>query len=269
MCTVARSSGPYWSSVVAAAARTGLRGSGSMRQGATPIAPCPPGSGPAMVGVVPGAVCCDHRWRRRAGRDLACHRGIGVPGLRRSVAPARVDAGTLGAHPRRPAAAASGAGALRRLGLWAHPGAAASVVCAGAQRGRRDDRVGADRRGDRCGASAHRCPAGASGGHGARLAARCPLTRRLAVRAGVPRAGAVRTGAEHPCLPRPRSPLGNAVTALGAAAAAIRRCFGATLRTPAWSLIVTITGGRLLRPLRRSGWKPAPPWRLRCHRRNR
>ena len=65
--------------------------------------------------------------------------------------------------------------------------------------------------------------------------------------------GLVRTGAEDPCLPRPRSPLGNAVAALGAAAAAIRRSFGATLPTPAWSLIVTITGGRLLRPLRRFG----------------
>lgn len=190
MCTVARSSGPYWSAGGGRCGADRLRASGSVRQGATPIAPCPSGSGPGIVGVVPGAVCCDHRLRRGAGRDLACHRGIGVPGLRRSVTPARVDAGTLDTHPRWPAAAASGAGALRRLGLWPHPGAAASMVCARPQRGRRDDRVGADRCGDRCGASAHRSPAGASRGHGARLAARCPLTRRLAVRAGVPRAGA-------------------------------------------------------------------------------
>jgi Domain of unknown function (DUF6431) len=54
--------------------------------------------------------------------------------------------------------------------------------------------------------------------------------------------------------PSGRSPLWHAVEALGAAAAAIRRFFGAALHTSAWALIVLITAGRLLRPARtRSG----------------
>ena len=58
---------------------------------------------------------------------------------------------------------------------------------------------------------------------------------------------------EDPVLPQPnRCALWFAVDALGAAAARIRRLFGTEMRTPAWSLIVLITGGRLLRP------SPAP-----------
>ena len=54
---------------------------------------------------------------------------------------------------------------------------------------------------------------------------------------------------DDPALPQPnRSALWFAVDALGAAAAKIRRLFGTAVRTPAWSLIVLITGGRLLRP---------------------
>lgn len=55
---------------------------------------------------------------------------------------------------------------------------------------------------------------------------------------------------EDPALPPPnRSALWHAVEALGAAAAAMRRMFGTSLRTTAWPLIVLITAGRLLRPL--------------------
>ncbi|UQX11610.1 hypothetical protein [Candidatus Mycobacterium methanotrophicum] len=45
-----------------------------------------------------------------------------------------------------------------------------------------------------------------------------------------------------------RTPLAYAVDALGAAAAAVRRFFGAVLEASGWQLIVLITGGRLLRP---------------------
>jgi hypothetical protein len=48
--------------------------------------------------------------------------------------------------------------------------------------------------------------------------------------------------------PKGRSPLWRAVDALSAAAAAIRRFFGAALHTSGWALIVLITAGRLLRP---------------------
>jgi hypothetical protein len=49
------------------------------------------------------------------------------------------------------------------------------------------------------------------------------------------------------------SPLGDAVAALGAAAAAARRFFGADeFDTSAWEFIVLISGGRLLRPPRRA-----------------
>lgn len=54
--------------------------------------------------------------------------------------------------------------------------------------------------------------------------------------------------------PSGRSPLWHAIETLGAAAAAIRRFFGAALSTSAWALIMLITAGRLLRPaLTRSG----------------
>lgn len=54
--------------------------------------------------------------------------------------------------------------------------------------------------------------------------------------------------------PSGRSPLWHAVEALSAAAAAIRRFFGAALHTSAGALMVLITAGRLLRPARtRSG----------------
>lgn len=50
------------------------------------------------------------------------------------------------------------------------------------------------------------------------------------------------------------SPLGDAVAALGAAAAAARRFFGAGLcATSLWEFIVLISGGRLLRPRRLAG----------------
>ena len=60
---------------------------------------------------------------------------------------------------------------------------------------------------------------------------------------------------DNPAIPPSgRSPLWHAVEALGAAAAAVRRFFGAALHTSAWALIVLITAGRLLRPARtRSG----------------
>ena len=54
--------------------------------------------------------------------------------------------------------------------------------------------------------------------------------------------------------PSDRSPLWHTIEALGAAAAAIRRFFGAAPHTSAWALIVLITAGRLVRPARtRSG----------------
>ncbi len=54
---------------------------------------------------------------------------------------------------------------------------------------------------------------------------------------------------EDPVLPvADRTPLAYAVDALGAAAAAVRRFFGAVLEASGWQLIVLITGGRLLRP---------------------
>ena len=53
---------------------------------------------------------------------------------------------------------------------------------------------------------------------------------------------------DDPALPLPdRTPLAHAIDALGAAAAAIRRFFGAALRISGWQLIVLITGGRGLR----------------------
>lgn len=61
--------------------------------------------------------------------------------------------------------------------------------------------------------------------------------------------GRVNLAREDPALPvAGRTPLAYAVDALGAAAAAVRRFFGAALDVSAWQLIVFITGGRLLRP---------------------
>jgi hypothetical protein len=50
------------------------------------------------------------------------------------------------------------------------------------------------------------------------------------------------------------SPLGDAMAALGAAAAAAKRFFGADLwATSLWEFVVLISGGRLLRPRRQTG----------------
>ena len=71
-------------------------------------------------------------------------------------------------------------------------------------------------------------------------------------RAAVTTQGRFSVGSEDPVTPRPAgSPLGDAVDALGAAAATVKRFLGAATRTSAWPLIIVITGGRLLRPLRR------------------
>lgn len=56
-------------------------------------------------------------------------------------------------------------------------------------------------------------------------------------------------GCVDPALPAAnRTPLGYAVDELGAAAAAVKRFFGAALSLSAWPVILLITGGRLLRP---------------------
>lgn len=110
----------------------------------------------------------------------------------------------------------------------------------------------------------------AAGGQGHR-----PIAERLGVSAGTVRGWlrAARAGSEwlyqravivharvnlvceDPALPvAGGTALAYAVDALGAAAAAIRRFFGAALPLSGWQLIVFITGGRLLRPVRvRSG----------------
>ncbi|HKT03386.1 MAG TPA: hypothetical protein VJT31_27975 [Rugosimonospora sp.] len=46
------------------------------------------------------------------------------------------------------------------------------------------------------------------------------------------------------------TPLGEAASALGAAAAAVKRLMGTAMSTPAWPVIVTVSQGRLLRPTR-------------------
>jgi hypothetical protein len=46
------------------------------------------------------------------------------------------------------------------------------------------------------------------------------------------------------------NPLGEAVSALGAAAAAVKRFMGVAMSTPAWPVIVIVSQGRLLRPER-------------------
>lgn len=82
------------------------------------------------------------------------------------------------------------------------------------------------------------------------LRAACAGSQWLYQRAAVAQ-GWVCLGCVDPAVPvAGRTPLAEAVDALGAAAAAIRRFFGAVLGISAWPLIVLITGGRLLRPPR-------------------
>jgi hypothetical protein len=52
-----------------------------------------------------------------------------------------------------------------------------------------------------------------------------------------------------PLLPA-GSPLADAISALGAAAAAVKRFMGAAMQTPVWQVIVIVSRGRLLRPWR-------------------
>jgi hypothetical protein len=79
------------------------------------------------------------------------------------------------------------------------------------------------------------------------------LTRRARERAGWLRVLAMRRAFEldptiRPVAPR-RSPLADAIEALGRAVAALTRRLGVLAASP-WPVIATLTGGRLLAPLR-------------------
>ncbi len=112
--------------------------------------------------------------------------------------------------------------------------------------------VGADRGGGRSWAPAHRRRAEPAGQHGPSLAA----PRRLASRVAAPaRHGPRRrTRPTRTCRPaciRDRPSWALRLPALAAAMHATRRPLG-PMTIPAWPLIVVLTGGRLLAPLRGS-----------------
>lgn len=162
--------------------RVRLTLSGPVGHGATPIPPCRWRWGGGIVERVSGAADSDPRRRRAGGPGRAHRRAAGVPGLWWTVAKAWLRAATVGAHPwRRPPRAAAGAGAVRRTGLRAHPRTAAGLVRARPKCRCRHDRGGAAGRRPRRRAPADRRPAGYSGRHRARLAARRPRQQPMVV----------------------------------------------------------------------------------------